>query len=1472
MDYSIVYFSDIIEWEVADKGHDPLILPKIHLNQMTFMNVSFKLHGTARFENCRFENRVGIEFAKNHYELETDLILKSNYVNYADMHQISLLRCFVIDLAAEFRSNVRFLLIQETKIKDAHLTVMSNYDPMKGQKFITPSYLAIKVDNSEIDNSLHVMRLPEPNDISNLIIRSSTFMNGCELQTLKVQEIEIYDSTFESCTVTIKMTMKIVIDYCKLNTTDLYFNKDGNLIETDQRQYPKVWLCHLLMKNTVSTEPLVILKTMASIDIESCTFQNSRGNIILVGNQNEEFECTSEKALTLSVTDSRFISLTVKILNFTEIKVTGSSFLKANTGILGAFGNDRCVKIKDESKRNRNIHRFHNGITSVEISKTTFSSMDLNVSEVLVAKVKECNFTEAYLKAEGFKVKDDLRKPKAMILNIINSLFIDTSNVQHSDSSLDCSASKENSLINIKQVKLKVKGSQFMMNCIVPRGFIELQKIFESNMLDYSEIKLVDSVFDASQINPTVPLVTIPYGTKTTFKMANLTLVCAYNMGYDWIDVRKVLQCESYCEEGQYKVNSSDPTVALVEKETSEVEGFESPACPLCPVGASCTKNSIRSLPDYWGFRHANGEVTMMRCPKDYCCRGRDTCKNVSSCNSGRTGPLCSQCEDNTTESLFSPNCVSIHNCQTALVSTAYIFAALGYALFLTFFNDIKKKVKTLSKCFKCKKEVKSMSKNEESSGSEPYSSQISDETEKNNAFISSDSDSVFGSSKSGSDKELNEEKESDSGMKYLQILFYYVQDASLFKVHLPVIESSSESWLIHFLQFSPEVLLIYTNITEMCFVENTTAAMKVLFTSLFGPFVMFILLLIYLFSKVLNKCYKTDALLPRLCQAFILVVLLSYQKVMQGAFLLVRCVTLRYHKVLHIDANVICFTWWQTVCEIFLGTCVIPVFLVLAYGPYLVEKKKLSVAMFVLACILPLPVALCYVIYEILARTKPTTKAFDQNYHSNSSIDDGNSQGHDDGNDQGHDGGSDQGHDGGNDQGHDGGNDHGHNNRNGQGHDDGNDQGHDDGNDQGHNDGNDQGHDDGNDQGHNDGNDQGQDDGNDQGHDTGNDQGHDDGNDQGQDDGNDQGNDDGNDQGHDDGNDQGHDDGNDQGHDDGNDQGHDDGNDQGHDGGSDQGHDVGNDQGHDGGNDHSHNNTNGQGHDDGNDQGHDDGNDQGHNDGNDQGHDDGNDQGHNDGNDQGQDDGNDQGHDDGNDQGHDDGNDQGHDDGNDQGHDGGNDYGHDDTGNDQGQDDGNDQGHDDGNDQGHDDGNEQGHNGDDHSHAEENSNSKSDNNEHSESEKIITEHLLKHYKALKICGVPMTWLAFHKLYRMSLIWCHTYIMEPLPRLSAMSVLAILVTFITIFVKPYKETTANNIAVLSHAASICISVINIVKSTLIVGDYDPNELVRTMVKYFDLCEVILLTWIPVVAITFWLLYTIAKISKSKIKGKDHETV
>ena len=131
----------------------------------------------------------------------------------------------------------------------------------------------------------------------------------------------------------------------------------------------------------------------------------------------------------------------------------------------------------------------------------------------------------------------------------------------------------------------------------------------------------------------------------------------------------------------------------------------------------------------------------------------------------------------------------------------------------------------------------------------------------------------------------------------------------------------------------------------------------------------------------------------------------------------------------------------------------------------------------------------------------------------------------------------------------------------------------------------------------------------------------------------------------------------------------------------------------------------------------------------------------------------------------------------------------------------------------------------------------------YTKSEDVVTKYLLKHYRTLNVKGISMTWLGFRKLCRMTLVACNTYITEPLPRLCAMNALLVMITFITIFLKPHKEKPANKTAILSHAASICIAVINIVKSTMTAGIYDPNDLVRSIIHYLDLCESILLGYL-----------------------------
>ena len=535
--------------------------------------------------------------------------------------------------------------------------------------------------------------------------------------------------------------------------------------------------------------------------------------------------------------------------------------------------------------------------TKVKLINNVIINVDLDVRAAMVLSVTHCKLISTHLRIEGLSIvpKDD----QITQVKIRNSELEDKA-TDATKTSKVCISSKSG-FITFNQVKLKVIKSRFTMKCIAEDGFIEWDQIGKRKdhnalVTDHSQLRVIQSRSEAPEIRSTVPLIIVPYSLDN-LQLRNVTFVCRFTLGSDTLDIRSILQCRSYCEMGQYRRNNNETdhqhAVIVAEKQRHSKIHFngESPACPLCPMGATCGKNDILPLPDYWGYRNRIGEVTMMRCPKDYCCTGSDTCKSIDSCRFGRTGTLCGRCEGNTTESLFSPNCVSTNNCQKILVTVAYIATATVYAIFLMFFNDIKnlllKKIKAIPKYLKCKKSL------EKNGSSKSLDSCLKGETKKfleersqlvdslllasytlasSSAGLVHDvpkltkgtssapcpgnesktkknktSIHVIADGKDEAKVTKKKDKDSDSGTKYLQILFYYVQDASLFKVYLPVIGTPPESWLVHFLQFSPEMLLIYTDITEMCFKANTTAAMKVFLKSLFGPCVMLIQLLIYL-------------------------------------------------------------------------------------------------------------------------------------------------------------------------------------------------------------------------------------------------------------------------------------------------------------------------------------------------------------------------------------------------------------------------------------------------------------------------------------------------------------------------------------------------------------------------------------------------------------------------------------------------
>ena len=404
----------------------------------------------------------------------------------------------------------------------------------------------------------------------------------------------------------------------------------------------------------------------------------------------------------------------------------------------------------------------------------------------------------------------------------------------------------------------------------------------------------------------------------------------------------RVYQCEAACTSDMYTFQSGNMTLdghydsfyADYDLK-SFVSNLDNPLCNQCPVGAKCS-GDIKALPNYWGYKDKD-TVVMIRCPTGYCCQDDESCQSFDSCNSNRSGPLCGVCEMGLAESLFDQTCLPVEKCHTWFIVLLYISCAFGYGLGLMVIDNVKGAViSSLKKIYQCikatvLKKVKHNQNSEKSKNSENPKSP---------------------------EKEVKEE----GSFKYLQILFYYVQDAALFKIELPGKQSEQTNTFVKILQFTPDVLTnIYDSMTETCFDFGTTAVSKILFKSIFGPCVMLFLFVIYLCQSCVFSVRKKTSNLNsvikyKLVQSFLLVILFSYQQIVTGAFTLVKCIDIENINRLYDQGNMQCFTHWQTAIEIFIWANIFPSFFVFSHVPYYVEVNQMSVQMFILVCLSPVP------------------------------------------------------------------------------------------------------------------------------------------------------------------------------------------------------------------------------------------------------------------------------------------------------------------------------------------------------------------------------------------------------------------------------------------------------------------------------------------------------------------------------------
>ena len=139
-----------------------------------------------------------------------------------------------------------------------------------------------------------------------------------------------------------------------------------------------------------------------------------------------------------------------------------------------------------------------------------------------------------------------------------------------------------------------------------------------------------------------------------------------------------------------------------------------------------------------------------------------------------------------------------------------------------------------------------------------------------------------------------------------------------------------------------------------------------------------------YVFSFNKKKSKLSSLIKYKLIQSFVLVILFSYQQIVTGAFILVKCIAIGNIDMLYVQGNIQCFSQWQSAIEFFIWMSILPSFLVLSHVPYYVEMKQISVQIFILVCLLPVPGLMIFHLPKALNKLKK--RCYKQN-HSDTDL-----------------------------------------------------------------------------------------------------------------------------------------------------------------------------------------------------------------------------------------------------------------------------------------------------------------------------------------------------------------------------------------------------------------------------------------------------------------------------------------------------
>ena len=392
-------------------------------------------------------------------------------------------------------------------------------------------------------------------------------------------------------------------------------------------------------------------------------------------------------------------------------------------------------------------------------------------------------------------------------------------------------------------------------------------------------------------------------------------------------------------------------------------------ACRPCPFGGDCSAGKIVARPNYWGYTDSKGLIKFQACPQGYCCNNINVkCVTHDTCALHRQGRLCGQCTRGYSESLMSRTCIPNEKCKDSWLWPVGLILAFTYLLWYMYkgecmgaFEFLATKISSLN----VYQFVQNTIKKEIAANSKRGDPCSPDKAEKENG---------------------QENFNGKTEKAYFDILVYFVNIISLLKVKVEFQTSGPGDGFLYdiekyFTRYIDLDMQQVANVT-LCPFSGIDAMIKYLARPGFVVTILLIWLsLITITSMMLPalifKVKKLEAI--SMCKRFKLKLIEGYVETMKYSysglagvtFLFLTCVQMENRYFWKYNAEVECLSSWQYVVIAFTTIFVCPFAITTIIGIRLLETRHIQYKQFMIACFLPLPFLIYWIVSFIILELK---------------------------------------------------------------------------------------------------------------------------------------------------------------------------------------------------------------------------------------------------------------------------------------------------------------------------------------------------------------------------------------------------------------------------------------------------------------------------------------------------------------------